>query len=631
MNIQLKEIILWPQNKELEIKTINFVEGKVNVIHGLSQTGKSAIVHITDYCLCASENKIPIGIIRDSVDWFGIKLLCDDEEMLFIRKNLPKSGFCMQFEKGKNLETPIEPIQNVNNKDEFKKFINNIMGIPFFEENKEGTYSSRISFRDLVAFNFQTQSLVASPNCLLYKSDLSDYRDRLKKIFNVALGLETSQNMFNKIKSDALKKEQAKLELELEENKKYLAEQLLQHKDIILKAMKYGIIKQKALDDNAVNIRSLLEEIIKKKITDISLSFDGGDKIAKEILTLEKELRPLYNKLKDYELKKQSILKTINLLENTISLSNDRIERLQLSKFIKNFCLNNSQDSVVISNIDKLCKNLEEIENKNYISITNQSRNYKELAEVDEKIAETNDDINKILDMYKKLDKSKNVNIIEDFISDIAKAKNLLNFFKVKDESLLEKINNIKEDLSKYPYKEVKPYEALNKIITYTRDLLPDFVEFKNVSSFEVNDLTVKIKKSDNETPYYLSETGSASNWLAYHLAILLAFHKYFANNNCNVFNFIMFDQPSQVFFPNPSEMPQDLEELEARSHKDDIKSVIEIFKLFNEYINSTKEKVQIIVLDHADPKVWGNFENIMEIADWSKNNEGLIPQNWIS
>ena len=302
MNIQLKEIILWPQNKELDIKTINFVEGKVNVIHGLSQTGKSAIVHITDYCLCASENKIPIGIIRDSVDWFGIKLLCDDEEMLFIRKNLPKSGFCMQFEKGKNLETPIEPIQNVNNKDEFKKFINNIMGIPFFEENKEGTYSSRISFRDLVAFNFQTQSLVANSNCLLYKSDLSDYRDRLKKIFNVALGLETSQNMFNKIKSDALKKEQAKLELELEGNKKYLTEQLLQHKDIILKAMKYGIIKQKALDDNAVNIRSLLEEIIKKKITDISLSFDGGDKIAKEILTLEKELRPLYNKLKDYEI-----------------------------------------------------------------------------------------------------------------------------------------------------------------------------------------------------------------------------------------------------------------------------------------------------------------------------------------
>lgn len=65
--------------------------------------------------------------------------------------------------------------------------------------------------------------------------------------------------------------------------------------------------------------------------------------------------------------------------------------------------------------------------------------------------------------------------------------------------------------------------------------------------------------------------------------------------------------------------MPQDLKELEARSNKDDIKSVIEIFKLFNEYINSTKEKVQIIVLDHADPKVWGNFENIMEIADWSK------------
>lgn len=104
MNIQLKEIILWPQNKELDIKTINFVEGKVNVIHGLSQTGKSAIVHITDYCLCASENKIPIGIIRDSVDWFGIKLLCDDEEMLFIRKICLKVDSVCSLKKVKILK-----------------------------------------------------------------------------------------------------------------------------------------------------------------------------------------------------------------------------------------------------------------------------------------------------------------------------------------------------------------------------------------------------------------------------------------------------------------------------------------------------------------------------------------------
>lgn len=54
MNIQLKEIILWPQNKELDIKTINFVEGKVNVIHGLSQTGKASLnfflfLHLIQY------------------------------------------------------------------------------------------------------------------------------------------------------------------------------------------------------------------------------------------------------------------------------------------------------------------------------------------------------------------------------------------------------------------------------------------------------------------------------------------------------------------------------------------------------------------------------------------------------
>lgn len=75
----------------------------VNVIHGLSQTGKSAIIHIIDYCLCAGENKIPIGVIRDNVDWFGIILKIDQEEMLLARKNLQNSGFKMCMKQATKL------------------------------------------------------------------------------------------------------------------------------------------------------------------------------------------------------------------------------------------------------------------------------------------------------------------------------------------------------------------------------------------------------------------------------------------------------------------------------------------------------------------------------------------------
>lgn len=59
------------------------------------------------------------------------------------------------------------------------------------------------------------------------------------------------------------------------------------------------------------------------------------------------------------------------------------------------------------------------------------------------------------------------------------------------------------------------------------------------------------------------------------------------------------------------------------------MKSVKKIFELFSRVAYELKEKMQIIVLDHADPKVWGKIDNIMEVEDWSKG-DALIPKEWI-
>ncbi|MDX4950548.1 hypothetical protein [Proteus mirabilis] len=53
---------------------IFFEKNKVNIIHGISGTGKSSVISIIDYCLGSSKCAIPVGIIRESVAWFGIKV-----------------------------------------------------------------------------------------------------------------------------------------------------------------------------------------------------------------------------------------------------------------------------------------------------------------------------------------------------------------------------------------------------------------------------------------------------------------------------------------------------------------------------------------------------------------------------
>lgn len=309
MNIQIEKIILWPKNASLERRELEFTQGQVNVIHGLSQTGKSAIIHIIDYCLCSSENRIPIGTIRDSVEWFGLLLKIDNEEMLLARKNLQRTKFMMYFERSESIKIPDIPEEKFQDKEELKKHINNLMNISFFEEEKGGKFSSRASFRDLVSFNFQPQSIVANANALFYKSEIADYRERLKKIFGIALGIETPQNMYNRIIYESLLKDLERLEKEYENHKKFFQDKLFQYRDIIYKAKQYGIINYESLPNDAIGLTMLLEEISKKNIKDMNFSVEGNEQLSKQIIEINNRLQPLYSKLRDYESTKKSIMR----------------------------------------------------------------------------------------------------------------------------------------------------------------------------------------------------------------------------------------------------------------------------------------------------------------------------------
>jgi len=57
-----------------------------NVITGASQTGKSAIVPIVDYCLGSGKCSIPTGVIRNTTEWFGVVVGTDKGQLLLARR-----------------------------------------------------------------------------------------------------------------------------------------------------------------------------------------------------------------------------------------------------------------------------------------------------------------------------------------------------------------------------------------------------------------------------------------------------------------------------------------------------------------------------------------------------------------
>ena len=151
-------------------------------------------------------------------------------------------------------------------------------------------------------------------------------------------------------------------------------------------------------------------------------------------------------------------------------------------------------------------------------------------------------------------------------------------------------------------------------------------------------DQSVNIKVEDTKTGdiNFLSRLGSGANYMCYHLSTLLGLHEYFYKLNESskknyIPSFIIFDQPSQVYYPEQTE-DSDEKEIDLK----DLEDTKEIFRACIEFMNRTNDKVQVIILEHANPSVWKDIDQakIHISGRWRGRKdtdkfEALIPSHW--
>ena len=70
--MQIRDIVLYSKNGQRRILSLNV--GRISIITGDKNTGKSSLMDIVDYCLGRRICNIPIGPIRDAVEWYALRL-----------------------------------------------------------------------------------------------------------------------------------------------------------------------------------------------------------------------------------------------------------------------------------------------------------------------------------------------------------------------------------------------------------------------------------------------------------------------------------------------------------------------------------------------------------------------------
>src|SRR4051812_35625881 len=64
---------------------LTFELSRVNILVGVSYSGKSSLVEVIDYCLGASECHIP-GVVREATSWVGVLWRRDKSDILVCRR-----------------------------------------------------------------------------------------------------------------------------------------------------------------------------------------------------------------------------------------------------------------------------------------------------------------------------------------------------------------------------------------------------------------------------------------------------------------------------------------------------------------------------------------------------------------
>ena len=194
MKLVIRKIILYPKDPERKPRSLAFEEDKVNVITGHSHKGKSAIIHIIDYCLGSKDCHIPLGTIRDKVDKFAIEIRLEGKLMFIARDNPNDPKTNIYYEIYPDEETRSFSMDHwigdankfKTNRDDLKKYLGEIAGFENISERSDKSLSgfdAPASFRDTAAFLFQPQSIIANPTTIFYKTDTFEHLARLKTLF----------------------------------------------------------------------------------------------------------------------------------------------------------------------------------------------------------------------------------------------------------------------------------------------------------------------------------------------------------------------------------------------------------------------------------------------------------------
>ncbi len=664
MQLTIHRILLWPKKSGLPPRSIPFVLGKVNVITGQSQSGKSSLISIADYALCSDKCAIPVGLIRETASWFGVQLRTETGFLTLARKNPEgKVSIGDMFMQDSATDEIPQEITKTANVEEVKSHLNRIGRLPTIEfkaSSETGLgFDARPSFRDLVAFTFQPQHIVANPYTLFFKADTEEHRRRLANVLPYVLEAITVEQMQQRKRLQEIETQLKKLQDAYEVRQSTISTIFDDLQSQFVRARELGL-----LDSSLVPLSNwqvddyvrALEAGLARVTTGETYLSAGGTANAVDELTASRELE---DDLSRQLGRARSRLARIEQLQIT-----SRGYKGELDEQRKRLAgLGWFENTIGSTHGCPLCGSTTDSASRELANLKQVASEAKQLSDrlegapvvLDKEAVQTRNAIGELETRLAKV--RRRLRVLDDTSTRSAESRQrlpevyrfagqieaMLANYRLADKGteLTKQIVDAKRERDNLgkglnTQSQRKREEAAMQHITRSMSHYAEELNLErrgDVATINVPNLAVRVSGSGGREDF-LWEIGSGENWVGYHLAALISLHEFFLSRPWSpVPSFLMIDQPSQVYFPE--RWPGDpkatglANDRSLRTDDADIQGVRRIFKTLASAIARTGSRLQIIVTDHAGSITWDGLP-VHVVEEWRAGKGNfLIPQSW--
>lgn len=614
MNFYIESLHLWLRSGQR--RSVTFLPNKVNVITGESHTGKTAILDIVDYCMFASRHRISESIINENVAWYGLRIHVNEKTYMLARRAPAGTATSSDYYFSSIGEVPDSaPIPNIG-ESVLKKQLSADFGIdqdvkiPF--GGRTLRTGSRVSLRYLLLFNTISQDIITHSDQFFDKQNDPRYQEALPRIFDLAVGIDTVENILKREKRAELERSLARLEkltAKTEEKREQFNAQLA---ETVARAKGYGLVAEEADADASVTaLRRMVTERESGPDLHVSAKYE---EISSQLYRVSRKIRGLRRFASEYGNHKATLKETADSLQPVEYLMRTFEETVRTSVF-----------DDILKNLSQGLQEIKDATARKTPLDGNISELVKGLESQREKLEKALQALPAEMESFES-DKDKYIFIGE------TKAK--FDLYSAPEEGkssdngdLIANLESQIEELAVSPVEDRKELftraldEVIQNYISLTKIALGNYGDYR--SAFNYSEKKLHLRKPKTAST---ENVGSSSNHMFLHLFLFLGLHELIMRNDgIHVAPFLIIDQFSRPYW---GEDDQKDEQGEKDVDQSDVAKVRLALGLLDQFITAANEmgkEFQMIVFEHINPRYWDGLKNV-HLVEIFRDGNALIP-----